>query len=251
MNVQQKMHGLPDWGAETSRRFFRWLVGPLVRWINHKWPEGTKKPIYIRQLPNTVTSIRIVGVLWLAYRFYHSRSTKERAKLAVAAVAVLSTDGIDGELSRGTDCVTTLGKAIDPIADKLFFALFAIALALSLHRDKKGSWILSLVLAVAVLQEARVLVTGTKVGTVARRIEVEPEGSVTAGKVKFFFQAMAVLLGWAFYGKKSQAIVVGGLICAFPFSIQSLNHYRQQLEMLRDIETNLTSLSEDGQVSTP
>ncbi len=67
-------------------------------------------------LPNLISFARILGIpyfLWLLL------DQGEVLRAAIVLIVVGSTDWIDGTLARALNQVTELGKALDPIADRL------------------------------------------------------------------------------------------------------------------------------------
>ena len=92
-----------------------------------------------------------------------------------------STDGIDGYLARSRNEVTTFGKFLDPLADKLLVTAALVALV---DLDKLPSWI------VLVIISREFVVSGLRMVAVA-------EGKVIAasswGKVKTVFQISAIV----------------------------------------------------------
>jgi nicotinamide-nucleotide amidase len=141
---------------------------------------------------NTVTLSRMVlipvflAVLlgdwprWLeAPQFWYS----SRPWIAALVFAVLAgTDGVDGYLARSRNEVTTFGKFLDPLADKLLVtaALFALV-----EMHVLPSWIALLIVA------REFIVSGL-------RMVASAEGTVIAaswyGKVKTVLQIAAILL---------------------------------------------------------
>lgn len=99
---------------------------------------------------NLVTIVRMVSVpLWLAiaeaFPASDGSSFSWGAFLTfVLYVALSLTDKLDGYLARTRNEVTTFGKFLDPIADKL---VVVIALAFLLERGLCSSWVLLIVVA--------------------------------------------------------------------------------------------------------
>jgi cardiolipin synthase (CMP-forming) len=81
---------------------------------------------WLRQLPNVVTSIRILLVLPIALALLHHRPLTTLWLFAVAAAS----DGVDGFLAKRFGWQTELGGLLDPIADKLLLATVFVLLAL-------------------------------------------------------------------------------------------------------------------------
>jgi len=81
----------------------------------------------ILSLPNGVTILRIVAIpLILVLLFYLERGYQVVTALLFFGAAV--TDTFDGYLARRRGLVTTLGKFLDPLADKLLIVTALIAL---------------------------------------------------------------------------------------------------------------------------
>jgi len=120
-----------------------------------------------------------------------------RPWLAAAVFGVLAaTDGVDGYLARSRNEVTTFGKFLDPLADKLLVTAALLALV---DLDILPSWIALVIIA------REFIVSGL-------RMVASAEGQVIAaswyGKVKTFFQIVAIML---FIVKDSQTIASAGV----------------------------------------
>jgi hypothetical protein len=83
-------------------------------------------------LPNVLTVLRIMAVPVLVVALLGNSPGGDVLAAAVFALASL-TDFIDGYLARARDAVTTFGKLMDPLADKLLVVAALISLV-SLHR---------------------------------------------------------------------------------------------------------------------
>ena len=78
-------------------------------------------------LPNALTLLRILAVPVVVVALLGETSNGDTLAAAVFALAAL-TDGLDGYFARSRDAVTTFGKLMDPIADKLLIAAALISL---------------------------------------------------------------------------------------------------------------------------
>lgn len=230
MNVAKNLRELPDELAEGSRAFFRTVVSPLVDYINSTWPGD--KPWAIRQLPNAISTFRLVAVVYVTIKLVGAKTNKQRWFWVAVGCGVLATDGVDGELARGTDTVSRGGKALDPVADKLFFAMLGIGLAVGLYRERKLSIFLVVALSLGVIHELQVMNIGLQVGARAQMLGKEPTGAVSAGKVKFGLQSLGVLGGWLIWGKQGGLFAACMIFLALPFSRASLKHHQEQLREL-------------------
>ena len=108
---------------------------------------------------------------------------KVRPWVAALVFAVLAaTDGVDGYLARSRNEVTTFGKFLDPLADKLLVTAALLAL---IEMGKLPSWI------ALVIISREFIVSGL-------RMVASAEGTVIAaswyGKVKTVLQILAILL---------------------------------------------------------
>jgi CDP-diacylglycerol--glycerol-3-phosphate 3-phosphatidyltransferase len=105
-------------------------------------------------VPNVLTVVRILLVPVLVVALLDKSSAGDLLAAIVFAAASL-TDAIDGYLARSRNSVTTFGKLMDPIADKLLIVAALIALV-SLSRLE--AWvamvIISREIAVTVLRAA-------------------------------------------------------------------------------------------------
>ncbi len=99
---------------------------------------------------NIVTCIRVVFIpFWLALAEYVPASNgKDFSGMALVValfyMAIALTDKLDGYLARSRNEVTTFGKFLDPIADKL---VVLVALCFLLEQQMVWSWVLLIVIA--------------------------------------------------------------------------------------------------------
>jgi CDP-diacylglycerol--glycerol-3-phosphate 3-phosphatidyltransferase len=136
-------------------------------------------------LPNYFTFARIVVVplivvllltplaeSWLGVSGY--------AAAVVLFIAASITDIIDGQLARRRNQVSTLGKFLDPIADKL---LISAALIVLVEKHLAPSW------AVVVILGREFIITGLRSIAAAEGIVIQAQ---TLGKIKMWAQCVAV-----------------------------------------------------------
>jgi CDP-diacylglycerol--glycerol-3-phosphate 3-phosphatidyltransferase len=132
-------------------------------------------------VPNVLTVIRILLVPVLVVALLEKTSGGDLLAAIVFAVASL-TDAVDGYLARSRNWVTTFGKLMDPIADKMLIIAALIALV-SLGR--LDAWVAMVIVArefaVTVLRVA----AGTGQGVVI--------SASVFGKIKTAFQVAMVL----------------------------------------------------------
>src|SRR6201991_3967579 len=87
-------------------------------------------------LPNALTLLRILAVPVVVVALLGETSNGDALAAAVFALAAL-TDGVDGYLARSRQAITTFGKVMDPIADKLLIAAALISLV---SLDRLAGW---------------------------------------------------------------------------------------------------------------
>jgi CDP-diacylglycerol---glycerol-3-phosphate 3-phosphatidyltransferase len=133
-------------------------------------------------VPNVLTVVRILLVPVLVVALLEKTGDGDLLAAIVFAVASL-TDAIDGYLARSRNWVTTFGKLMDPIADKLLIVAALIALV-SLGRLQ--AWVAMVIIArefaVTVLRVA----AGTQQGVVI--------SASSLGKLKTAVQVAMVLV---------------------------------------------------------
>ena len=94
-------------------------------------------------LPNALTVARILLVPVLVVVLLEATPSGSVAAAAVFAIAAL-TDGLDGYLARRHESVTTFGKVMDPVADKLLIVAALIALV---SLDRLAAWAAMVIIA--------------------------------------------------------------------------------------------------------
>ena len=132
-------------------------------------------------VPNVLTLLRILLVPVLVVALLDQTSDGDVLAAIVFALASL-TDAIDGYIARSRNAITTFGKLMDPVADKLLIiaALFSARLAAPAR-----AWVAMVIVA----REFAVTVT---------RMAVAPSGVVIAanwwGKAKTIVQVATIFL---------------------------------------------------------
>ena len=94
-------------------------------------------------LPNALTVARILLVPVLVILLLEATPNGSIVAAAVFAIAA-ATDGLDGYLARRRKSITTFGKVMDPVADKL---LIVAALIVLVSLDRLAAWVAMLVIA--------------------------------------------------------------------------------------------------------
>lgn len=143
--------------------------------------------VFPLNLPNLLTVLRIMLVPVLVVALLGNTPAGDVLAAVVFALASL-TDFIDGYLARARDSITTFGKLMDPLADKLLIVAALVSLV-SLHR--LAAWV------------AMVIITRELAVTVLR-MGATQAGVVMAasmfGKVKTCLQIAAILAVIAVHG---------------------------------------------------
>jgi CDP-diacylglycerol--glycerol-3-phosphate 3-phosphatidyltransferase len=131
-------------------------------------------------LPNALTMLRILAVPVVVVALLGETPNGDVIAAAVFALAA-ATDGLDGYIARSRDSVTTFGKLMDPLADKL---LIIGALLSLVSLDRLEAWI------------AMVIIAREVAVTILRTIAAERGLVISAswlGKAKTALQVAAVI----------------------------------------------------------
>jgi CDP-diacylglycerol---glycerol-3-phosphate 3-phosphatidyltransferase len=139
-------------------------------------------------LPNVLTVVRILLVPVLVVALLDKTGGGDLLAAVVFAAASL-TDAIDGYLARARGSVTTFGKLMDPIADKLLI-IAALIVLVSLNRLE--AWVAMVIIA----REFAVTVLRVAVGS-QQHVVISASGF---GKVKTVLQVAMVICVIAFHG---------------------------------------------------
>jgi CDP-diacylglycerol---glycerol-3-phosphate 3-phosphatidyltransferase len=136
--------------------------------------------VFPLNLPNALTLLRILAVPVVVVALLGETANGDALAAAVFALAAL-TDGLDGYFARSRGAVTTFGKLMDPLADKL---LVTAALVSLVSLDRLEAWV------------AMVIIAREIAVTILRTIAAE-RGIVIAaswlGKLKTVLQIAAVI----------------------------------------------------------
>jgi CDP-diacylglycerol--glycerol-3-phosphate 3-phosphatidyltransferase len=139
-------------------------------------------------VPNVLTVVRILLVPVLVVALLSNSHSGDLLAAIVFAAASL-TDAIDGYLARSRNSVTTFGKLMDPVADKLLIVAALVALV-SLGRLE--AWVAMVIIA-------------REFAVTALRIGVATQGVVIAaspwGKIKTAVQVAMVICLIAVHGQ--------------------------------------------------
>ena len=131
-------------------------------------------------LPNALTLIRILLVPVLVVALTVETPGGSTIAAIVFAIAAL-TDGLDGYIARTRQSVTTFGKVMDPVADKLMIAAALIPLV---SLDRLEPWVAMVIIA------REFAVSGLRIAAGQQGVVI-PASSL--GRVKTVVQVVAVL----------------------------------------------------------
>jgi len=140
-------------------------------------------------LPNVLTVLRIMLVPVLVVALLGNTPSGDVLAAVVFALASL-TDFVDGYLARTRDSITTFGKLMDPLADKLLIVGALLALV-SLHRLE--GWVAMVIIA------RELAVTVLRVGATQAGVVM---AASMFGKVKTCVQIGAILAVIAVHGSQ-------------------------------------------------
>jgi CDP-diacylglycerol---glycerol-3-phosphate 3-phosphatidyltransferase len=146
-------------------------------------------------LPNVLTVLRILLVPVLVVALLGNTPSGDVLAAIVFAAASL-TDFVDGYLARARDSVTTFGKLMDPLADKLLVIAALISLV-SLNR--LPAWVAMVIIA------RELAVTVLRLGASGAGVVI---AASMFGKVKTCLQIAAILALIAVHGRPLWAMLL-------------------------------------------
>jgi len=136
--------------------------------------------VFPLNLPNALTLIRIMLVPVLVVALTVESPGGSTIAAIVFAIAAL-TDGLDGYIARSRESITTFGKVMDPVADKLMIAAALISLV---SLDRLAAWVAMVIIA------REFAVSGLRIAAGQQGVVI-PASQL--GKVKTVTQIAAVL----------------------------------------------------------
>ncbi|MCX8071690.1 MAG: CDP-diacylglycerol--glycerol-3-phosphate 3-phosphatidyltransferase [Candidatus Binatia bacterium] len=149
-----------------------------------------------KELVNWPNFFTLVRILLIPVVVVFLTDPGPRAAIAATGTFFLASlsDFLDGYLARRYGLSTTLGKILDPLADKLIVAAVLVMLVAMGREPQVPGW------AVAVMISREIAVTGLRAVALAHGVVVEAE---TLGKYKMVLQMFALhglLLHYPFFG---------------------------------------------------
>jgi CDP-diacylglycerol--glycerol-3-phosphate 3-phosphatidyltransferase len=131
-------------------------------------------------LPNALTLVRILLVPVLVVALTVETPGGSTVAAIVFAIAAF-TDGLDGYIARSRQSVTTFGKVMDPVADKLMIAAALISLV---SLERLAAWVAMVIIA------REFAVSGLRIAAGQQGVVIPASG---LGKLKTIAQVAAVL----------------------------------------------------------
>lgn len=132
-------------------------------------------------LPNLLTLLRLLFIPVLIVVFYVPTIYRFHIVAAIFLIAS-ATDLLDGYIARRKEQITTLGKLLDPVADKI---LITAALFLLVDAGKLWAWL-------------AILIVGREIAVTGLRAVASSSGTVlpaeSIGKFKMFFQVIGITI---------------------------------------------------------
>ncbi len=107
----------------------------------------------IRAVPNLLSLFRLILIPFMGWQYLTAESEEEYLRVAILVAVSGITDFLDGKIARRFNQITELGKALDPIADKLTLGALVIFFSI------RHTWMLP-ILALMVLKEGFMAVMG-------------------------------------------------------------------------------------------
>jgi CDP-diacylglycerol--glycerol-3-phosphate 3-phosphatidyltransferase len=135
--------------------------------------------VFPLNVPNGLTVLRIVAVPVLVVVLLGALPGGDAVAATVFALAA-ATDGLDGYIARSRGAVTTFGKLMDPLADKL---LIVAALVSLVSLDRLAAWVAMVIIS------RELAITGLRTVAAERGIVI---AASWLGKVKTALQIAAV-----------------------------------------------------------
>jgi CDP-diacylglycerol--glycerol-3-phosphate 3-phosphatidyltransferase len=172
-------------------------------------------------VPNVLTLFRILLVPVLVVALLEATPNSSLVAAIVFAVAAL-TDGLDGYIARSRSAVTTFGKVMDPIADKLLIAAALISLV---SLDRVAPW------AAMVIIAREFAVSGLRIAAGAQGVVIPAS---PLGKVKTITQVAAILAVIATSAWWAQAVLYVAVAATVVSGADYFLNFRRRLEETRE-----------------
>ena len=182
-----------------------------------------KKSIF--NLPNSLTLFRVACIpVLIVLLFFPHKATSFLAAVVFGLASI--SDLLDGFLARRQQLVTTFGKFLDPLADKL---VVSAALIMLIPLGRAPAWMV-------------VVIVGRELAITGLRSVAVSEGKVISadelGKKKMVFQIVAILgllLHYEYFGINFHAVGMFFLWLAVALTLWSgFNYFRRFWDVLEE-----------------
>lgn len=186
---------------------------------------GKRKEVLIMNLPNKLTIARMVCALFMIVFLLLGGPVFAWLSAAMFGAAAL-TDWFDGRIARSRGLVTSFGKFMDPLADKILnYSVMVLLIPEGLVPT----------VALVLILFREFAVSGVRLAGAERGVVIAAN---VWGKVKTFFQDCALFLilvlravGVGFLAPLSQALI---WICAALTVISGVVYLKQNIQVLKD-----------------
>lgn len=133
-------------------------------------------------VPNMLSLLRIFIIIPFVIFFLKERYILAGVMLAISGIS----DMFDGFIARKFNCITRLGKLLDPVADKLTLAAVMICLGIKFHS-------LLLIVIILLFKDLSMMVAGS----ILLKRGIDPPASRWYGKLStaFFYFSVIIIVG--------------------------------------------------------
>jgi CDP-diacylglycerol--glycerol-3-phosphate 3-phosphatidyltransferase len=188
--------------------------------------------VFTLNVPNALTVFRILLVPVLVVALLGETPNGDLFAAIVFAIASL-TDAVDGYIARSRNAITTFGKLMDPVADKLLILAALVALV---SLERVDAWVAMVIIA-------------REFAVTATRLAATQSGVVIAanwwGKVKTIVQVACIFFLIAIDGSPAwlDALVYGTVGITV---ISGIDYFFGLRRLLREAETRRAAAASDS-----
>ncbi len=172
-------------------------------------------------LPNVLTLLRILLVPVLVVALLEATPNGSTVAAIVFALAAF-TDGLDGYIARSSRSITTFGKVMDPIADKL---LIAAALLSLVSLDRVEPWVAMVIIA------REFAVSGLRIAAGQQGVVIPAS---PLGKLKTIVQVAAILAVIATSALWAQLLLYLAVVITIVSGADYFLNFRRRIEEARE-----------------
>jgi CDP-diacylglycerol--glycerol-3-phosphate 3-phosphatidyltransferase len=169
----------------------------------------------IFNLPNTITLLRISVVPFL-FILLSSPGEFWSLILAILFIAASITDFLDGFIARRYQLITTMGKFLDPLADKL---IVNTAMILMLPIGRIPAWIV----AITIIRD--LIVDGIRSIASSEGLFIQSSRLAKQKTVAQIFAVTALMIHYPIFGVDAHAVGMVILYIAFVLTVYSGTDY--------------------------